>query len=150
LKTTTAELTRKDRELNELIRKYEILSRDSTATFNSKEQKLKKLEEKLLRESEEKFKGFLKEWKKSKDKKSVLEKYYKQFVRKPKKEDPIAAEKKRKEKLKTLLEVIKPGTTVRLENGSTKGVVEQIDEEKAIVIFGNVKAICEVVNLVPA
>jgi len=149
IKSTTAELDRKNKELSELIKKYEILSRETTNTLSTKEQKLKKLEDRIQRESEERFRGFLKEWKKSKDKKEVFDKYYKQFVKKKTVEDPKITERRRLEKLKALQAIIKPGVQVRLENGSMNGIVEQVDAEKAYVIFGNVKAVCELVNLVP-
>lgn len=149
IKTTTTELERKNKELADLIKKYELLSKETTTSYSVKEQKLKKHEERILRESEERFRGFLKEWKKTKDKKEVFDKYYNQFVRKKTTEDPKVTERKRKEKLKALQEIIKPGIEVRLENGSMKGIVEQVDAEKAYVIFGNVKAVCELVNLVP-
>ncbi|MDQ3050831.1 MAG: DNA mismatch repair protein MutS [Bacteroidota bacterium] len=149
IKSNTVELEKKNKELSELIKKYEILSRETTTTLTLKEQKLKKLEERILRESEERFRGFLKDWKKSKDKKEIFEKYYKQFVRKKTIEDPKVTARKKQEKLKALQAIIKPGAVVRLENGSMSGVVEQVDAEKAYVIFGNVKAVCEIVNLVP-
>jgi DNA mismatch repair protein MutS2 len=150
LKKLTGELETKTRELNNLIRKNEALSRDSEATLSSKEQKLKKQEERLIREAEERFRNFLKEWRKTKDKKEVFNKYYRQFVQKKKQEDPKVVEKKRREKLLSLQELIRPGVVVRLENGSMKGIVEQVDDEKAYVIFGNVKAVCDLINLVPA
>jgi hypothetical protein len=49
-----------------------------------------------------------------------------------------------------LREIIKPGMKVRLENGQTTGVVEEIDNTKAYVIFGQFKTVCDLINLVPA
>ncbi|MBK9423496.1 MAG: hypothetical protein IPN54_05115 [Bacteroidetes bacterium] len=90
----------------------------------------------------------MKEWKKAKDKKEVFDKFYRQFVRKKQVEDPRVTEKKRQEKLKVLREIIKPGVKVKLENGSTIGVVEQIENDKAIVIFGQFRTTCDLINLV--
>jgi vacuolar-type H+-ATPase subunit I/STV1 len=126
------------------------LSRSTESTLQTKEQKLKKLEDRILRESEEKFRSFLKEWKKAKDKKEVFDKFYRQFVKKKQTEDPKVTERKKQEKLKMLREIIKPGMKVRLENGQTTGVVEEIDNTKAYVIFGQFKTVCDLINLVPA
>ena len=149
IKNKLSEVESNDKQLKELIKKYETLSRNNETEFKQKEDKLKKLEEKLLRESENRFREFLKEWKKTKDKKVLLDKYYRQFVQKKKVEDPKVVEKKRQEKLKQLLDVIKPGVKVKLENGYTIGTVESVDNGKAYVIFGQFRTLCEVVNLVP-
>jgi DNA mismatch repair protein MutS2 len=133
----------------ELIKKYETLSKNAEERFTAREQKLKKNEERLLRETEERFRIFLKEWKKAKDKKEVFDKYYKQFVQKKRKEYTEVTKRKRIEKHKIIKKVIKPGVAVRLENGHTTGVVEQVDGEKAFVIFGQFRTVCDMINLVP-
>lgn len=150
IKSQAEELKRKDDLLKQLIKKNEELSRSTESTLQTKEQKLKKLEDRILRESEEKFRSFLKEWKKAKDKKEVFDKFYRQFVKKKQTEDPKVTERKKQEKLKMLREIIKPGMKVRLENGQTTGVVEEIDNTKAYVIFGQFKTVCDLINLVPA
>ncbi len=147
LRQRTVQIQEQEKSIRELSKKYESLSKTETEKLSLKEQKLKKLEERILRESEEKFKSFLKEWRKAKDKKPVLDKYYKQFVRKKQVDKPEVLEKKRREKLKLMQSVIFPGTRVRLQNGHTAGVVEQVDHDKAFVVFGNVKAVCDLVNL---
>ncbi|MBK7967794.1 MAG: DNA mismatch repair protein MutS [Bacteroidetes bacterium] len=148
IKSQADEIKRKDLQLKELIRKNEELTRNTESTLSAKETKLKKFEDKVLRENEEKLRYFLKEWKKAKDKKEVFDKFYRQFVRKKQVEDPRVTEKKRQDKLKVLREIIKPGVKVKLENGSTIGVVEQIENDKAIVIFGQFRTTCDLINLV--
>ena len=149
IKNKLLEVEHNDQRLKELIKKYETLSKTNESEYSNKAEKLKRLEDKLLKESENRFKEFLKEWRKTKDKKVLLDKYYRQFVEKKKVEDPKAIEKKRQEKLKVLKDIIKPGIKVRLENGSTTGIVEQVDNGKAYVIFGQFRTLCDILNLVP-
>jgi DNA mismatch repair protein MutS2 len=149
IKNKTAETTEKNKSLAELIKRYEQMTRSADDILAKKEEKLKKQEEKLHKEYEENFREFLKEWRKSKDKKEVMDKYYRKFVKKKQVEDPVVAEKKRAQKLALLQDKIKAGTRVRLENGHTVGVVEQVDNARAYVIFGQFKTVCELVNLVP-
>jgi DNA mismatch repair protein MutS2 len=149
IKNKLSEADANDKKLKALIKKYEALSLSTENDFNAKEAKLKKLEERLHRESEERFREFLKEWKKTKDKKILLDKYYRQFVQKKKVIDPKVIERQRQEKLIKLKNILKPGLKVRLENGHTIGVVEQIDDDKAYVIFGQFRTLCDIVNLMP-
>ncbi len=148
IKNKLAEAEANEKQLKELIKKYETLSSSNENEYATKEARLKKLEERTLRESEERFKEFLKEWKKTKDKKVLLDKYYRQFVQKKKVIDPKVIEKQRQEKINKLKQFIKPGVEVRLENGATIGVVEQVTDDKVSVIFGRFRTICDMANLV--
>ena len=89
----------------------------------------------------------MKEWKKAKDKKPVIDKYSKTFLIPKKKENPKEAEKRRQEKLQYLRKHLLPGMKVRLENGFTVGTLEHIEEEKAWVIFGQFRTQCDLASL---
>jgi DNA mismatch repair protein MutS2 len=143
-------LSEKEQKLNALIRSNESQSRADAERIAAKEHKLQKNEERLLRESEERFRNFMKEWKKARDKKEVFDKYYRMFVRKPIKTNPETEKRKQAEKLAIARSAILPGTVVRLSDGKTPGVVESVEHDKAFVIFGNVRAVIDLVKLVPA
>lgn len=147
LQQKLSQVRENDHQLKEQIRRYEVFQRTTQEKIIQLEQKVKKSDERLKRETEERFRNFLKEWKKAKDKKEVFDKYYKLFVQKKKTESPAAIEKKRQEKLARIKAILKPGMLVRLVNGSTTGVVDKIDNEKAFVIFGQFKTECELTGL---
>ncbi len=148
LQQKLAQVQENDKQLKEQIRKYEVFQKATTEIIESLEHKVKKSDERLKRETEERFRNFLKEWKKSKDKKEVFDKYYKLFVQKKRVESPAALEKKRQEKLTRIKSLLKPGMLVRLENGATTGIVDKIDNDKAFVIFGQFRTECDLAGLV--
>ncbi|MFM7053389.1 MAG: endonuclease MutS2 [Bacteroidota bacterium] len=138
---------KKDRSLSELTANYERLKSDLERNFKVREEKVRKSEERTTREYEERFRAFLKEWKKAKDKKPVIDKYSKVFLKPKRQENPKEAEKRRKEKLDNLRKTLAPGMRVRLENGSTIGVLEQMENDRAWVIFGQFRTICDLATL---
>ncbi|MFM7079768.1 MAG: endonuclease MutS2 [Bacteroidota bacterium] len=140
---------KKDRSLSELTSNYERLKTDLERNYKTREEKLRKAEERMTRDYEERYRSFLKEWKKAKDKKPVIDKYSKLLSKPKKKENPIELERLRREKIEALKKQIKIGSKVRLENGVTVGTLEQIDGEKAWVIFGQFKTSCDLASLVP-
>jgi DNA mismatch repair protein MutS2 len=147
LKVKSAAAEARDKQLKTLLQSSEEKKRHTEISLQQQELKLKKLEERLIREGEERFKNFMKEWKKAKDKKVVVDKYYRQFVQKKKTEDPKAIAKKRAEKIAAIKSLLKKGTLVRLENSKTTGVVEKIDHETVFVIFGGFRTQCEMDKL---
>lgn len=150
LRLMRIDLSAKEQKLNALIRNNETKSRTDAERIAAKEQKLQKTEERMLRESEERFRNFMKEWKKARDKKEVFDKYYRMFVRKPVKANPEAEKKKLAEKRAVARSTILPGTVVRLSDGKTPGIVETVEHDKAFVVFGNVRAVIDLAKLVPA
>ena len=143
-----AQVQENDKQLKEQIRKYEVFQKATTEKIESLEHKVKKSDERLKREIEERFRNFLKEWKKAKDKKEVFDKYYKLFVQKKRTESPEKIEKRRQEKLEKIKSVLRPGMEVKLENGHTTGKVDKIDQDKAYVIFGQFRTLCDLTSLV--
>ena len=140
---------KKDRNLSELTSNYERLKTDLERNYKAREDRLRKAEERITREYEERYRSFLKEWRKAKDKKPVIDKYSKLLTKPKKKENPAEVERLRREKIEALKKQIKIGSKVRLENGVTVGTLEQIDGEKAWVIFGQFKTSCDLASLVP-
>lgn len=147
LKSKLATVQSNDLQLKEQIRKYEAFLKTTEQKINSLEQKLKKSDERLKRENEVRFRNFLKEWKKAKDKKEVYDKYYKLFVQKKQKDSPEKLAKQREEKITKMKALLKPGLKVRLENGHTIGTVDKIDNDKAYVIFGQFRTLCDLSSL---
>jgi len=140
---------KKDRNLSELTSNYERLKTDLERNYKAREDRLRKAEERITREYEERYRSFLKEWRKAKDKKPVIDKYSKLLTKPKKKENPAEVERLRREKIEALKKQIKIGSKVRLENGVIVGTLEQIDGEKAWVIFGQFKTSCDLASLVP-
>lgn len=140
---------KKDRSLSELTTNYEKLKSDLERSYQTRTEKLRKAEERITREYEERYRSFLKEWRKAKDKKPVIDKYSKLLTKPKRKENPAEVERLRKEKVERLKMQIKPGSKVRLESGVTVGTLEQVDGEKAWVIFGQFKTSCDLASLVP-
>lgn len=138
---------KKDRSLTELTANYEKLKNDLERNFKVREEKVRQSTERKAKEYEDQFRTFLKEWKKAKDKKPVIDKYAKTFLIPKKKERPEEVEKRRKEKLESLRKLLMPGMKVRLENGSTIGTLEHIEDEKAWVIFGQFRTQCDLAHL---
>ncbi|MCB0819391.1 MAG: DNA mismatch repair protein MutS [Bacteroidetes bacterium] len=98
-----------------------------------------------------KFLDIQQEWEKAKDKKPVTAKLNRMLnAEKKKKLDKKASEKKAKIREKVLerkKEEIKVGSKVRLLNGKQTGVVEEIQNNRARVVFGNLKTLASLENL---
>ncbi|MFZ9943429.1 MAG: endonuclease MutS2, partial [Bacteroidia bacterium] len=138
---------KKDRSLTELTANYEKLKSDLERNFKVREDKTRQNAERKSKEYEDQFRAFLKEWKKAKDKKPVIDKYSKTFLIPKKKENPKEAEKIRRDKMEYLRKHLMPGMKVRLENGFTVGTLEHIEDEKAWVIFGQFRTQCDLATL---
>jgi DNA mismatch repair protein MutS2 len=137
----------RESQLKEMISKYEKLSEQTKKEGQAKSDKLKKSEERIKKEYEEKFKDFLKEWRKAKDKKEVIDKYYRQFVKSKSARSGKAEKKRIEERVRFMKEHLKPGMTVRLINGHTKGVVEKVGQKSAFVQFGEFRTKCDLSTL---
>ncbi len=142
-----AEAQQKDNQLKEIIKNYEKLSYKLSKEAKDKAANYKKLELGLRKNTEQKFKSFLKEWKKSKDKKEVIEKYYRNFVGKKPKVNSRAEQQKTESRLLYLQNNLKPGMMVKLVNGNSTGVVEKVTKNKAYILFGDFRTKCDIINL---
>jgi DNA mismatch repair protein MutS2 len=147
LKSRMNEVMENDKTLKEQISNYHRFIEAAQARISELESRVIRSDEKMKRESETRFRNFIKDWKKSKDKKEVYDRYYRLFVPRKQKESSESIAKKRKEKQDQIRKLLRPGMLVKLENSKTIGTVEKIDHDKAHVIFGNVKAVCDIVNL---
>ena len=98
-----------------------------------------------------KFLDIQKEWETAKDKKPVMAKLNRMLnAEKKKKLDKKQQEKKQKLKAKVLekkKEEIKVGSKVKLLNGKQTGIVEEIQNNRARVTFGNLKTLASLENL---
>ncbi len=149
LSSSKAEADAKNKQLKVMLEKYQQLSEKTANDHKVRSEQFQKSEHKLRKESEEQFRNFLKEWKKSKDKKEVFDKYYRKFVKKKPSPDSKESQKKKEEKLKKLRELIKPGSRVRLENGYSTGIVDKIENDRVFVLFGDFKTQCDLISLKP-
>mgnify|MGYP001826511573 CR=1 FL=1 len=142
-----AEAELRESQLNELIAKYEKLSEQTKKEGQTKSDKLKRSEARLKKEYEDRFKDFLKEWRKAKSKKEVVDKYYRQFVKSKNSRSEKADKKRTEERIKFMKENLKPGMTVKLINGHTKGIVEKVGQKSAYVQFGEFRTKCDLSTL---
>ncbi|MEP7265170.1 MAG: endonuclease MutS2 [Bacteroidota bacterium] len=140
-----AEKNQKD--LKQLTSKYRSNIETQDKRSSELEEKMRQKELRVATQLEDKFQRFVKDWKNAKNKKEVLLKYEQQFGGR-KKELSEKDARKQEELLKRNQQHIKKGSKVRLKNGRVTGVVEQIKEDKVHVLFGNVKSITEMTNLV--
>ena len=144
---TTLETKQKDAD--EAKRKYEELFEKWKKKTESR--KFLADENGKLIDLGKKFLDLQKEWETAKDKKPVQAKINRLLnAEKKKKMDKKAAEKKEKLKEKVLekkKEEIKVGTKVRLLNGKQTGIVEEIQNNRARVVFGNLKTLASLENL---
>lgn len=108
-------------------------------------------EDHKLMELGKKLQGWAKEWEASKDKKELLQKITRTFSAEKRKKISKAQELKKEKKRIAELErkklVIKVGSRVKLLKGKQLGVVEDIQGNKAKVMFGNLKTIASLENL---
>jgi len=133
--------------LNELVNKYEKNVAHQEHKIEQNEERIRQKELRISKQLEDKFNRFVKDWKESKNKKAVLEKYNKRLQ-----ERRSELSEKDKFKLEELIAYnkihLKKGVEVRLRNGAVVGMVESVKEGKVIVVFGNVKTQAEFNNLV--
>lgn len=138
-KLADAEL--KEKKLNELLKRNESLIFQNESIKNNLENHLKKQEEKLINQYENRIKRFAKDFKNTKNKKYVVDKFLDELGLKRDRTE----EKRSKRVIDTR---IKTGSEVKLYNGKVKGIVESIEGGKALVLFGMFKTRCELVDLV--
>jgi DNA mismatch repair protein MutS2 len=136
-----------EKRLNELVNKYEKNVAHQEQKHEQDEERIRQKELRLSKQMEDKFNRFVKDWRESKNKKAVLEKYNKRLQ-----ERRNTLSEKDQMKLEELIAYnrkhLKKGSVVRLKNGKVPGSVEVIKEDKVTVLFGNVKTQADIGNLV--
>ncbi|CAN5525041.1 DNA mismatch repair protein MutS [soil metagenome] len=136
----------KEKELQELIQKYEKNVVQQEQRLENDSERLRQKELRLSTQLEEKFKRFVKEWRDAKNKKTVLDKYNNQLNDR-KTVLSTRDQQKVEELLAYNLKMIRVGSKVRLKNGKVTGVVESIDGQKVVIVFGNVRTVSDLTNL---
>jgi DNA mismatch repair protein MutS2 len=136
-----------EKRLQELVNKYErnVATQEQRQEIDAERVRQKEL--RLANQLEEKFKRFVKDWKESKNKKAVLEKYNSQLNDKKSK----LTEKemvKLEEQIKYNMLKIRKGSKVHLRDGKVEGIVESIEGSKVVVLFGNIKTTADISRLI--
>ncbi len=136
-----------EKRLQELVNKYErnVATQEQRQEIDAERVRQKEL--RLANQLEEKFKRFVKDWKESKNKKAVLEKYNSQLNDKKSK----LTEKemvKLEEQIKYNMLKIRKGSKVHLRDGKVEGIVEAIEGSKVVVLFGNIKTTADISRLI--
>ncbi|MFM7014905.1 MAG: hypothetical protein ACKOX3_01130 [Bacteroidota bacterium] len=134
---------KQERKLEELINKYERNVASQEKRIEIDEERVRQKELRLANQLEEKFKRFVKDWKESKNKKAVLEKYNSGLSSRKNKlseKEVLIIE----EQVKYTQAHLKQGSKVHLRDGKVEGVVESIDGNKIIIVFGNVKTTADI------
>jgi DNA mismatch repair protein MutS2 len=136
-----------EKRLQELVNKYErnVATQEQRQEIDAERVRQKEL--RLANQLEEKFKRFVKDWKESKNKKAVLEKYNSQLNEKKTK----LTEKemvKLEEQIKYNMLKIRKGSKVHLRDGKVEGIVESIEGSKVVVLFGNIKTTADISRLI--
>jgi DNA mismatch repair protein MutS2 len=136
-----------EKRLQELVNKYErnVATQEQRQEIDAERVRQKEL--RLANQLEEKFKRFVKDWKESKNKKAVLEKYNSQLSDKKSKltEKEVV---KLEEQIKYNMLKIRKGSKVHLRDGKVEGVVESIEGTKVVVLFGNIKTTADISRLI--
>ena len=157
------QLHQQQQEVKKLISQLEEKEKQSDASKKKYDELFEKLKEKTerkkttqeevdkLTELGRKFKNISKEWESAKDKKPILQKITKTLsaerLKKLEKKQLEKKEKLKKEILEKKKIEIKIGTRVKLLNGKQIGIVEDIQNNKAKVTFGNLKTIASLETL---
>ena len=148
------------RKLLQVVDQKQTVADKSKAKFEELQDKMKHKLERTSANQEEtsklvelgkKLQAITKEWESAKDKKPVIAKMTKLLsAEKLKRLDKKQQEKKEKVKAQVLekkKEEIKVGSKVKLLNGKQTGVVEEIQNNRARVIFGNLKTLASLETL---
>jgi DNA mismatch repair protein MutS2 len=149
LKKKLDDVFEKEKKLNEFITRTQQLAAEAERMSDQVDERLRQKELKLISQSEETIRKFLKEYKLSKNKKQVLNSYLHKFSNRKKELEPGVTDSQIEEEIKKRIESIKIGSLVKLTKGRTTGKVEQIINGKAHVLFGAMKTICDLRSLVP-
>lgn len=136
-----------EKKLSELVDKYEKNVVHQEKRQEADEERVRQKELRLSRQFEDKFSRFVKDWKETRNKKAVLEKYSKSLQEK---RDRLAV--KDQVRLEEVLAYnrlhIRKGSQVRLRNGKVTGIVESVRDDKATMLSGSVRTVVSMQDLV--
>jgi DNA mismatch repair protein MutS2 len=156
LKKKLDEISEKEKKLNEFILRTEQIASEAEQIASEAEQmndnldmRIRQKELKLITQSETTIRKFIKEYKLSKNKKHLLLSYQNMFFKRRKELEPRVTDAQIAEEVKQRIESIKVGSLVKLIKGRTTGKVCQITNGKAHVLFGAMKTICDLSQLIP-
>jgi len=147
LQNKLKDATANEKKLSELIRKYASIQSETEKIKNQFQEKLKDREAKLIEDMNRQFKSFMKEWKSTKNKKQLVERFSRQLEIKYSR---LVPEKQKKDSAKKPAidpALFKPGLRVKLNGGRTTGIIESIDGNKARVLFGDFYTLCKLNDL---
>lgn len=142
------EIANAEKALDELLDKYNKLHAQGETGRKQFEQRIKETELMLVKKFDAQLAKFVNEWKSTKDKKVVLQKYQQLFGHQ-KKEIKKTESKVEAALNKKYLEMLKPGLRVLLKGGKVAGSIESIEGNKVVVIFNGFKTSCLAQNLIP-
>lgn len=155
-KTKLAEQIEKA-EHEEFLRK--IAKEKYHTLFNTWEEKInkereRKIELARLADFGQKYLRLMEDWNKKKDRKEVIKRFIDGITAETKKQEDLRRQNKlsvfAEKKIARLKPVLKVGSKVKVLNGNTVGVVEEIKDEKVFVKFGLMKMTVGMENLVLA
>ncbi|MBK8847953.1 MAG: DNA mismatch repair protein MutS [Bacteroidetes bacterium] len=142
------EISDAEKALDELLEKYNKLLEQGETGRKQFEQRIKEAELTLVKKFDALIVKFVNEWKSTKDKKAVLQKYQRLFGQQ--KTEIKKTETKAEAVLnKKYLDMLKPGLRVLLKGGRVAGTIESMEGNKVVVIFNGFKTSCLAQNLVP-
>ena len=136
-------------QLEEQINKYEHNVASQEKRSEMEDERIRQRELRLANQLEEKFKRFVKDWKESKNKKAVLDRYNSSLSNRKSKlseKEVLIIE----EQIKYTQLHIQQGKKVFLRDGKVEGVVESVDGNKVIIVFGNIKTTADISRVVLA
>jgi DNA mismatch repair protein MutS2 len=136
-----------EKKLSELIRKYASIQTETEKIKNQFQEKLKDREAKLIEDMNRQFKAFMREWKTTKNKKQLIERFNRQLEIKYSKLVPEKQKKDPAKKPAVDPALFKPGIKVKLNGGKATGTIESIDGNKARVLFGEFYTLCKLNDL---
>jgi Spy/CpxP family protein refolding chaperone len=140
---------KQEQKLEELINKYErnVASQEKRSEMD--DERIRQRELRLANQLEEKFKRFVKDWRESKNKKAVLDRYNSSLSNRKSKlseKEVLIIE----EQIKYTQLHIQQGKKVFLRDGKVEGVVDSVDGNKIIIVFGNIKTTADISRVVLA
>jgi DNA mismatch repair protein MutS2 len=149
LKKKLDDVSEKEKQLHSFIIRSEQIAAEAEQMSENVDKRIRQKELKLISQSEETIRKFLKEYKLSKNKKQLLLSYQNMFSNRRKELEPKITDAEVAEEIRKRIESIKVGSLVKLIKGRTTGKVCQITNGKAHVLFGAMKTICDLSQLIP-
>jgi DNA mismatch repair protein MutS2 len=136
-----------EKKLRELVDKYEKNVVHQERKLEADEERVRQKELRLTRQFEDKFTRFVRDWKETKNKKAVLEKYSRS-VQSKREQLSEKDQVKLEEVLAYNRQHLRKGSQVRLRNGRVTGSVENVREDKVTVLSGSVRTVVAMQDLV--